>query len=154
MTGDLRLDYPLVVATTNEGKLKELMGILAPYGLDLKCLRDFPPLPVCEEDGLSFEENAVKKSRFYARILGLPTIADDSGLEVYALGNRPGIYSARYASPHASDRENYEKLLKELEGVKQRGARFVCVISVSVPTGQSLVFDGICEGEITEEQMR
>ncbi len=118
----------VVIATGNAGKLAELARLLAPGGLE--CVSQVElGVEEAEENGLSFVENAIIKARNAARHTGLAAIADDSGLEVDALNGRPGIRSARFAGPGASDRENVERLLAEIEGVddQARGARFVCV---------------------------
>ncbi|MCX7822584.1 MAG: XTP/dITP diphosphatase [Syntrophobacterales bacterium] len=138
----------MVVATRNSGKTKEIRSLLEGFPVELKDLNDFGPIPEPIEDGLTFEENAYKKASFTAKILGLPAIADDSGLEVEALGGAPGVYSARYAGINATDEENNRKLLKEMEGIENRRARFCCVISIAVPTGFALTYEGFCEGEI------
>lgn len=119
-------------------------------GLRIRGLIDFTNLPEVEEDGNSFVENGLKKARFYCQLLGKLTIADDSGLEVDALGGRPGIYSARYAGLRASDQENRKKLLRELEGVpvSKRGAGFKCVIAMVSPDGREVITEGSCRGRI------
>ncbi|NOX24745.1 MAG: XTP/dITP diphosphatase [Deltaproteobacteria bacterium] len=141
----------IVLATRNQGKVKEFQRILADYPVDLKCLRDFGPIPEVEEDGKTFDDNAYKKALFAAKVLGIPAIADDSGLVVEALNGAPGIYSARYAGEHASDRENIEKLLREMAGATNRRAAFECVISIAVPSGPALTYDGRCAGVISSE---
>ena len=123
---------PLVLATKNEGKTEEIRALLADFPVDIKNLTDFGPTPTIEEDGETFEDNAVKKARFIAKILGLPALADDSGLMVEALGNGPGVRSARYAGEGATDADNNAKLLEELENVENRNAAFVCVIAIAV----------------------
>ena len=143
---------PLVLATTNEGKTEEIRALLAEFPVDIKNLTDFGPTPEIEEDGQTFEDNAVKKARFIAKILGFPALADDSGLMVEALGNKPGVRSARYAGEEASDADNNAKLLKELEKVENRTAAFACVIAIAVPWGPALIYEGRCEGIITNEQ--
>lgn len=140
----------LVVATRNSGKTREIQALLKDFPVELKDLNDFGPIPEAIEDGSTFEENAYKKASFTAKVLGLPAIADDSGLEVEALGGAPGVHSARYAGPNATDEENNRKLLQEMAGIKNRKARFCCVISVAVPTGFALTYEGFCEGEILE----
>ncbi|MEJ5299513.1 MAG: XTP/dITP diphosphatase [Thermodesulforhabdaceae bacterium] len=141
----------LVVATRNQGKTREIRSLLKDFPVELKDLNDFGPIPEPVEDGSTFEENAYKKASFTAKVLGLPALADDSGLEVEALGGAPGVWSARYAGPNATDEENNRKLLMEMAGVKNRRARFCCVISIAVPTGFALTYEGYCEGEILEE---
>lgn len=120
----------IVLATGNAGKLKEFSRILAPSGLEL-CTQSEFQVPDADENGLSFLENAIIKARNAAAHTGLPAMADDSGLEVDALEGRPGIHSARYAGPGASDEDNYMKLLAALHDVPEasRTARFRCVIA-------------------------
>ena len=143
----------VVLATRNAGKTEELRRLLADFPVAIRNLDDFGPVPPVEEDGSTFEENAVKKARTFAKVLGLPSLADDSGLTVEALGGAPGVRSARYAGEHAADADNNTKLLKELEHKANRAAAFVCVIAIAVPWGPALVYEGRCEGLITREQM-
>ena len=144
---------PLVLATRNEGKTGEIRALLADFPVEIKNLTDFGPTPAIEEDGETFEDNAVRKARFIAKILGLPALADDSGLMVEALGGGPGVRSARYAGEGARDADNNAKLLKELENVENRNAAFACVIAIAVPWGPALIYEGSCEGTITEERL-
>jgi len=141
----------IVLATRNEGKVRELREMLKDFPVDLRSLNDFGPIPEAVEDGANFDENAYKKAHFTAKILGLPAMADDSGLVVPALGGAPGVYSARYAGEKASDADNIEKLLAEMAGQSDRHAAFECVVSVAVPSGPALTYEGRCEGEITRE---
>ncbi len=148
----------LVIATRNQGKIRELANLLADLGLTIKTLADYPDCPEVVEDGDTFAANATKKAMAVARYTGLPALADDSGLEVDALGGRPGVHSARYAaertaSARPSDQENYEKLLEELAGVPrpQRTARFVCCIVVAFPNGHTVLARGTCEGLIHDK---
>jgi XTP/dITP diphosphohydrolase len=138
----------IVLATGNQGKVKEFQRILADYPVDLKCLSDFGPIPEVEEDGETFDDNAYKKALFTAKVLGLPAIADDSGLVVEALDGAPGVYSARYAGEDVTDKDNIDKLLKEMQGETNRRATFECVISIAVPSGPALTYEGRCEGTI------
>jgi len=140
----------IVLATRNQGKVREFRRILADFPFEIKCLSDFGPIPEVEEDGATFDDNAYKKALFTAKALGLPAIADDSGLEVEALDGRPGVYSARFAGPGATDADNIAKLLTEMAGQKNRRAAFVCVISIAVPSGPALTYEGRCEGEIID----
>jgi len=114
----------LVVATRNAGKTREIRSVLKDFPVELKDLNDFGPIPEPVEDGSTFEENAYKKASFTAKVLGLPALADDSGLEVEALGGAPGVHSARYAGPNATDEENNQKLLREGLQNNQRLFRF------------------------------
>jgi XTP/dITP diphosphohydrolase len=140
----------LVIATRNKGKTKEIKDLFKDFPIDIKNIDDFGPIPHLEEDGDTFDENAYKKASFAARILGLPALADDSGLTVEALKGAPGIHSARYAGKNATDEQRYLKLLSEMEGVSNRKAAFECVISIAVPTGPALTYEARCEGLITE----
>jgi XTP/dITP diphosphohydrolase len=142
---------PIVLATRNEGKIAEFKKLVEGFDVQIKGLNDFGPIPAVEEDGDTFEENAVKKARFTARVLGLPAMADDSGLVVKAIDGRPGVYSARYAGENSTDRDNNLKLLKEMEGIESREASFMCVIVLAVPLGPALVYEGSCNGLITEK---
>lgn len=141
----------LVLATSNKGKTKEIRDLLKDYPIIIKNLDDFGPIPEVEEDGDTFDANAYKKSSFTARVLGLPALADDSGLVVDALGGAPGVYSARYGGPDLSDEGRAKKVLSEMEKHENRSAAFECVISIAVPTGAALTYEGRCEGEITRE---
>lgn len=140
----------LVLATRNEGKIREIMAALDLEGLVFRSLADYPELPEIEEDGDTFTENALKKARFVSRRLRLPALADDSGLMVDALDGAPGVFSARFSGPGATDRRNNEKLLSLLEGVQEekRTARFVCSLIYCDPEGRTLETQGICEGRI------
>lgn len=141
----------LVIATRNRAKSAEIRALLKDFPVEIKDVNDFGPLPEPVEDGRTFDENAYKKALFTARVLGLPALADDSGLEVEALGGEPGVHSARYAGDEATDAENNRKLLRVMEGVENRKARFVCVLSLAVPTGPALTYEAACEGEIATE---
>jgi XTP/dITP diphosphohydrolase len=141
----------VVLATRNQGKIREFQHILRNADIELKSLNDFGPIPEAVEDGETFDDNAYKKALFTAKILGLPAIADDSGLVVEAIGGAPGVLSARYAGKKAGDRDNMDKLLREMAGQQNRKAAFECVISIAVPSGPALTYEGRCEGEITTE---
>lgn len=146
------MDTIIVLATSNLNKVKELKELLTGFPVEIKCLQDFGTLPEAVEDGETFEENAYKKARHYARVLGLPALADDSGLSVEALNGAPGVYSARYSGATATDWENCDKLLREMKGQSNRAARFECVLSLAVPHGPALTWEGHCEGRITEQR--
>jgi XTP/dITP diphosphohydrolase len=140
----------LVIATRNKGKTAEIQDLLKDFPVDIKNLDDFGPIPPLEEDGKTFDENAYKKASFAAKILGLPALADDSGLLVEALDGAPGIYSARYAGENATDEQRYLKLLEEMREKSNRKAAFECVISIAVPTGPALTYEARCQGLITQ----
>lgn len=143
----------LVLATRNRGKITELKGLLSGFDIIIKGLDDFNPIPEVEEDGRTFEENAYKKASFTAKALGVPALADDSGLVVNALGGAPGVMSARYAGDGATDRENIIKLLREMKGKTDWSARFQCAIVIALPAGPSVEFKGECDGVIVQEAM-
>ena len=147
MTDDM---LTLVIATHNAGKLAEIRELLKGYPVHLKSLSDFGPIPPVEEDGATFDDNAYKKAAFTARVLGLPTLADDSGLIVEALGGEPGVHSARYGGDGLTDAERYTLLLRNMKDQKNRKAAFCCVISIAVPTGPALTYEARCEGLIAE----
>jgi len=121
--------------------------------LEIKTLKDFPPIPPPEEKGNTFLENALEKASYYANHFNILTLGDDSGLEVEALFGAPGIHSSRFAGEKATDEENVKKLLKLLEGVpfEKRKARFVCVIVVYHPSGRWISAEGEWQGYIAEE---
>jgi len=141
----------LVLASTNKGKTRELKDRLRGYPVEIKDLSDFGPIPEVIEDGETFDDNAYKKASFTARILGYPALADDSGLCVPALDGAPGVYSARYAGENATDQDNVDKLLESMKNEENRKAAFECVISIAVPPGAALTYEGRCEGVLTRE---
>lgn len=143
----------LLIATTNPGKRAEIESILKRYSLWIISLNDLSSYPTVVEDGVTFEENALKKARTLAEFFGRVTLADDSGLEVDALGGAPGIHSARYGGEEAEDIRNNQKLLRTLAGVpeEKRTARFVCVLALCAPPtlgGGEWLFRGECAGRI------
>lgn len=139
----------LLVATRNPGKIKEFQELLTELDYTVVSLEQFPDIPDVAETGTTFAENALIKSRFYHAHTGMLALSDDSGLAVDALGGAPGVYSARYAGPHADDRQRYEKLLRELQDLpdEQRTARFICTIALTCREFEE-VFTGISEGII------
>jgi XTP/dITP diphosphohydrolase len=145
------LKQTIVLATRNKGKTREITALLKDFPVEIKNLDDFGPIPEVIEDGKTFDDNAYKKASFTSRILGYPAMADDSGLCVEALGGAPGIFSARYAGENATDQDNVKKVLEDLKGQKNRNASFKCVISIAVPTGAALTYEGECKGIIIDE---
>ncbi len=143
----------IVFASRNQGKRREIAALLEGRA-EVLSLSDFPDLPEVVEDGDSFLANALKKARFVSEQTGLTTLADDSGLEVDVLNGAPGIYSARYAGPSATDEANIEKLLSDLKSVPddKRTARFRCVLVLHDPDGRYEAFDGTLEGMIIAER--
>lgn len=141
----------LLIATRNRHKIEEIRAILCVPGLELVGADEVPGVPEVEEDAPTFEGNAIKKARTLAHASGCWTLADDSGLEVDALGGAPGVYSARYAGPDASTPANNARLLRELAGVTDRRARFRCVLALCAPDARVWTVEGRCEGSIREE---
>jgi XTP/dITP diphosphohydrolase len=142
----------LLLGTRNPGKVIEITSILADSGWSFSSLQEFPEVGEAEENFVTFAENAIAKAQFYASATGLCALADDSGLEVAALGGAPGVFSARYAGKGASDADRRALLLSELAktGDTDRRARFIAVVAIATPSGEVLnVSEGICEGVIT-----
>jgi XTP/dITP diphosphohydrolase len=135
----------LLLATTNRGKVQEIRELLTDSGNTIQGLDEFDAIPEAEETGTTFGENALIKARYYHSLTGLVTLADDSGLEVEALAGMPGITSARYAGPGATDQERIEKLLGELKGraENERRARFVCAAAIVWKYGQRLFVEQV-----------
>ncbi|HSV92247.1 MAG TPA: XTP/dITP diphosphatase [Desulfobacterales bacterium] len=140
----------LVLATRNPGKTAEIRDLLAGFPVDVRDLTDFGPIPEVEEDGATFEENAYKKASFTARVLGVPALSDDSGLCVPALDGAPGVHSARYGGPGLNDADRCSRLIDAMRGRDDRRAAFECVLSLAVPSGPALTYEGRCEGVLAE----
>jgi XTP/dITP diphosphohydrolase len=142
----------LVLATRNRHKAEELAVLLGDLGIRIRTLDEFSDAPDVVEDGATCEANAIKKAKAIARATGVPAVADDTGLEVDALGGRPGVYAARYAGETATYEDNCRKLLRELAAVpqNQRTARFLTVAAIAMPAGNVQVTHGMLEGLITE----
>ncbi len=143
----------VVLATRNKHKVEELAVLLGDLGIRIRTLADFPNAPEVEEDGATCEANAIKKACEIARATGLIAVADDTGLEVDALGGRPGVYAARYAGENATYEDNCRKLVQELEGVphERRTARFITVAAIAVPGEPVQVTQGVLNGYITDK---
>ncbi|MFE6077735.1 XTP/dITP diphosphatase [Paenibacillus sp. NPDC057886] len=151
----------IIVATRNAGKVREFAHAFAPLGKEVKSMFDYPELPDVVEDGVTFAENAWKKAKAVGDALGLPVLADDSGLCVDLLDGDPGVYSARYAGEDATDAKNNAKLLEALESLKSgedteqpllSPASFVCALVLYDPaTGDKYESEGMVEGWITAE---
>jgi len=150
-------NYSLVIATKNKHKLREIGEILGNLPLQIRAMDE---VGLCNydleivEDGLTFEDNSMKKAVEVMKVSGYIAIADDSGLEVEALGNQPGVFSARFSGENATDKKNNEKLLHMLADVpmEKRNARFVSVISVAFPDGRRFHVRGECKGIIGFEE--
>lgn len=145
----------IVLATTNPGKIEEIKAILDLPGVIWSSWEDWDGWPTIVEDGSDFKANAAKKAREVSRFTGLPALADDSGLEVAALGGRPGVNSARYAGRGAGDAANVDKLLRELEEAAavsfgDRSAHFTACVVLAWPDGRSVFATGRCDGSISK----
>ena len=140
-----------VIASHNKKKIEELERILSPLGIYAKTPEQLGKESIdVEETGTTFEENALLKAKTICELTGMPAIADDSGLVVDALGGQPGVYSARYAGPDATDADKIQKLLTELmkTGDSDRSAHFECVICCYFPNGETIMAHGRCDGTI------
>ncbi len=145
----------IFIATKNQKKLRELERILIPMGFEVLSQKDFSEeFPDVEENGTTFEENALTKAKAGLKNTGLISVADDSGICVDYLGGAPGIYSARYSGEHGDDESNNDKLLSELEGVplEKRTGRYVAAIACVFPDGREFTVRGECEGKIAFER--
>lgn len=144
----------LLLATHNRHKAHEFQALLADLGIEVLTLDAYPQVGEIVEDGKTLEENALKKAREVHRLTGLPSLADDTGLEVHYLNGAPGLYSARYAGENATYADNCRKLLAELRGVtpNRRGAQFRCVLALAGWGPEDLLVEGRCPGVITESE--
>lgn len=149
------MENKVVIASRNEGKIKEIKDVLSKYGMEAVSRDEFgiPKFEV-EETGETLEENSIIKAKAIFELINKAVIADDSGLEVDALKGRPGVYSARYAGEHCSMQDNRDKMLRELKGVPigNRTARFVSVITLILSDGERLIARGECKGRIASEE--
>lgn len=143
----------IVLATKNQGKVKEILEAFAGLDFDFSSLLDYPHIPIAEESGSSYKENAILKAASVAKAIGKTALADDSGLEVEALGWGPGIHSARYISKVASDQQRNERILSLVKGLpwEKRRACFRCCIAIITAEGQEYLAEGACYGFIAEE---
>ncbi|MDP0488395.1 MAG: XTP/dITP diphosphatase [Fusobacterium sp. JB020] len=141
----------IFLATGNKNKIKEIEKIFNVEGIEILSINDGINIPDVKEDGDTFEKNSQKKALEIAKFTNMITIADDSGLCVEALNGEPGVFSARYAGEKATDEENNKKLIYVLKGIKNRKAKFVCVITLAKPTGETYSFKGEVYGEIIDE---
>ncbi|HHW37639.1 MAG TPA: XTP/dITP diphosphatase [Bacillales bacterium] len=143
----------ILIATKNKGKIKEFSNLFAEKGVKVSSLLDFPAIEDVEETGSTFIENAKIKAETISKQFNKIVVADDSGLSVDALQGRPGVFSARYAGETKNDEANLEKVLLEMAGipVEKRTARFHCVLAVAIPNEETRIYEGTCEGYITEK---
>ncbi|MDR3640219.1 MAG: XTP/dITP diphosphatase [Humidesulfovibrio sp.] len=146
------LEKRIVLATRNTGKIKELNDLLTGFGLTVLGLDDFPEIGEIEETGTTFAENAALKARTVAQATKLVALADDSGLVVEALGGAPGVYSARYSDPGATDARNNQKLLDVMQDVPEakRNCRFVSLVAAIAPNGAEIFAEGRWEGRVLD----
>ena len=142
----------ILMATGNQGKLREMKELLADLPVEILSLKDFPEIPEPIEDGETFEANSLLKARYYRKMTGCAAMADDSGLEVEALGGAPGVHSARFCGHHGDDEANNEKLLAELRArqLTEAKAAYRCVLSFVGLDGRELTASGSCEGMVRE----
>ncbi len=145
------MDRQLLIASHNPGKISEIKELLAELDVQVLHLKELGIYSTVEESGTTFRENAVLKAKYYAKQAGVLTIADDSGLEVDALGGRPGVKTARYGGAGLTPVQRYQHLLEELRFVPQerRVARFRCVVALAQPTGLLATAEGDCQGTIS-----
>ncbi len=141
----------LVLASRNKNKIEEMKALVSDLGIEVFSALDFPKLEEVEEDLPTLEGNALKKARYVHEKTGLAALSDDTGLEVNVLNGAPGVYSARYAGENVSYQDNVHKLLNEMAGEKNRIAQFRTVVAL-VTNENEYTFEGICEGEIIENQ--
>lgn len=143
----------IVLASNNQGKVREFTSLLKPLGFEVLSLASFPEVPQVVEDGRTFYENARKKAETVSKALSMPALADDSGLVVHYLGGEPGVHSARFAAPEQGDPANNAKLLQLLAGVPghKRQAHFTAVLAFAQPQGETRFAVGRCFGHIGVE---
>jgi len=144
------MNMKVLVATRNRYKLEEIRSIFRLHAIELVAIGDIPSLPEVDEDGSTFESNAIKKALVLALASKLWTLADDSGLQVTCLNGAPGVRSARYAGEPVDYAANNEKLLREMDCTLDRSAKFCCAIALASPSGRSQVVTGSCEGKIID----
>lgn len=148
------MNYEIILATNNKHKLQEVREILSPHKIVVYGLSDLNiKVPEVEENGTTYAENALIKAKSIQQVTTMPIIADDSGLEITALNNEPGLHSARYASSLGGHDNAIKEILKRLEDKKDRSARFVCDIVLLNVEDKPLIFEGIAKGEIAKEKM-
>ena len=142
----------IVLATHNKGKIREFQKAFAEIGWEALPVSELSNVPDPDETGTTFEENALQKAHYYAKAVNLPVLSDDSGIIADALGDRPGIYSARYAGHHGDDEANNQKLIEDLRPYKgeERKGHYVCVVALVWPDGKGITAEGRCSGIIRD----
>lgn len=141
----------IVVASTNQNKIREFKEMMEPKGYEVKCLADYPDMPETEENGTTFEENAVIKAQAVTDRYGIMAVADDSGLEIDALDKKPGIHSARWLGHDTPYDIKNQKVLELLKDRNDRTCRYVCAIAITRPHEEPVVFADTVEGEIAKQ---
>lgn len=142
----------IVLATHNQGKIREFQEAFREIGWEAVPISDIASLPDPEETGTTFKENALQKAHYYAKAIDMPVLSDDSGIIAEALGNRPGVYSARYAGHHGDDEANNQKLIADLRPYEEeeRKGYYACVVALVWPSGKELTGEGTCSGIIRD----
>lgn len=142
----------VVLATRNQGKIREFQKRFSEIGWEVIPIADIADIPEPEETGTTFRENALQKARYYAEAVHLPVLSDDSGIIADVLGNEPGVYSARYAGVHGNDEANNQKLVEVLRSYRGEARRghYMCVIAVVWPNGREITAEGRCNGIIRD----
>ena len=143
----------IIIATNNQGKVKEIKKIYKTLGINFLSLRDFPKIKKIKEQFKTYEENALQKARTISELTNMITLADDSGIEIDAIDGKPGVFSARFGGRKISDKERNQKILRLLKNTTEglRKAKFVCVIAIVKPGGRQYIVKSSCNGRITEE---
>jgi XTP/dITP diphosphohydrolase len=142
----------VLLATSNKGKIADFQLLFEGSGVTITAPSDLGVRMDVEETGTTFEENALLKARAFCQASGLATLADDSGLEVAALDGRPGVYSSRYAGPECDDHANNLEIIREMTGIDDRRAAFVCALALVLPDGTEVVTHGRCEGTVIDKE--
>lgn len=143
----------IIIATNNQGKVKEIKKFYKNLGINFLSLKDFPEIKSIKEQFKTYEENAFQKARTISELTGITALADDSGIEIDALDGKPGVFSARFGGTKISDKERNQKILSLMKNTPEglRKARFVCIIAIIKPDGKHYIVKSICNGRITEE---
>ena len=147
------INMDIIIASNNQGKVEEIKKFYKELGITFFSLKDFPNLPEINEKFKTYRKNALEKAKKISGITKMIALADDSGLEVDALGGKPGIHSARFGGGKISDKEKNQLILDMLKDVPEplRTARFVCIIAIAIPDGETYTVRGVCEGVITQK---
>jgi len=145
------MEKKIVVASTNEGKIREFKEMLEPEGYEVLCLKDLPDMPEVEENGTTFEENAIIKAQAVTDYCGIMAVSDDSGIEIDAFGKEPGVHSARFLGHDTPYEYKNRVILERMEGVEDRSCRYVCAIAITRPNEDPVTFVDTVECVIAKE---